>query len=287
MAEWISELFHHIFPVLATYVLFVIGKHYIIALFRFLRTGVANMETLIGLGTVTGFLYSLVITSLEVPLAPYVDVSIHYYDVVIVVIGFIYYGKYLETKSKLRTGEAIEKLLNLQVKIAIVERDGVEQEVPIDQVQPDDIVLVKPGSRIPIDGVILSGGSSIDESMITGESLPVDKKEGDTVIGGTMNKQGFLRVRATSLGADSMLAHIISLVQDAQGSKAPIQKFADRISSIFVPVVLGIAFLSLIVWVIFGHVAIGVVAFVSVLIIACPCALGLATPTAIIVGVGK
>ncbi len=203
------------------------------------------------------------------------------------VIGFIYYGKYLETKSKIKTGEAIEKLLSLQAKTAIVERDGKEIEVAIDAVLQDDIVLVKPGSKIPVDGIILSGSSSIDESMITGESLPVDKKDGDTVIGGTMNKQGFLRVRATSLGSDSVLAHIITMVQDAQGSRAPIQKLADQISAVFVPIVLGIALLSLIFWILIGNTAIGIVAFVSVLIIACPCALGLATPTAIIVGVGK
>lgn len=287
MEEWVSEFFHHVFPVLATYILFVIGKQYILALWRFFRTGVANMETLIGLGTVTGFIYSLTITAFELPLAPYIDTSHHYYDVVIVVIGFIYYGKYLETKSKIKTGEAIEKLLSLQAKTAIVERDGKEIEVAIDAVLQDDIVLVKPGSKIPVDGMILSGSSSIDESMITGESLPVDKKEGDTVIGGTMNKQGFLRVRATSLGSDSMLAHIITMVQDAQGSRAPIQKLADQISAVFVPIVLGIAILSLSVWMLIGNTAIGIVAFVSVLIIACPCALGLATPTAIIVGVGK
>ena len=211
----------------------------------------------------------------------------HYYDVVIVVIGFIYYGKYLETKSKLQTGEAIEKLLSLQAKTALVERDGQEIEIPIEQVRHEDIILVKPGSKIPVDGLIISGSSSIDESMITGESLPIDKIEGENVIGGTMNKQGFLKIRATSLGADSMLAHIITMVQDAQGSKAPIQKLADQISSVFVPIVLALAIASLLVWILVGNMVAGIIAFVSILIIACPCALGLATPTAIIVGVGK
>ena len=209
----------------------------------------------------------------------------HYYDVVIVVIGFIYYGKYLETRSKLQTGEAIEKLLSLQAKTALVERDGKELEIPIDEVIHDDVILVKPGTKVPVDGVIISGQSSIDESMITGESLPIDKKEGEAVIGGTMNRQGFLRVRATSLGSESMLAHIISLVEEAQGSRAPIQKLADMVSAVFVPIVLVLAIVSLIVWVLVGNMVAGIVAFVSILVIACPCALGLATPTAIIVGV--
>lgn len=287
MSEWLYELWHHTFPLMATYVLFVIGKQYIIALWRFLKTGVASMETLIGLWTLVWFIYSFIVSAFEEVLAPYLDVSIHYYDVVIVVIGFIYYGKYLETKSKLKTGEAIEKLLNLQAKTAIVEREGKEMEISIDQVQHNDVILVKPWSKIPVDGIIASGSSSIDESMITGESMPVEKNEWEKVIGGTINKQGFLKVRATSLGSDSMLAHIIHMVQEAQGSRAPIQKLADQISSIFVPIVLVLAIVSLIVWIITGNFVTGIVAFVSILVIACPCALWLATPTAIIVWVGK
>lgn len=287
MSEWLYELWHHTFPLMATYVLFVIGKQYIIALWRFLKTGVASMETLIWLGTLVWFIYSFIVSAFEEVLAPYLDVSIHYYDVVIVVIGFIYYGKYLETKSKLKTGEAIEKLLNLQAKTAIVERDGKEMEISIEQVQQNDIILIKPWSKIPVDGIIASGSSSIDESMITGESMPVEKKEWEKVIWGTINKQGFLKVKAASLGSDSMLAHIIHMVQEAQGSRAPIQKLADQISSIFVPIVLILAIISLIVWIITGNFVTGIVAFVSILVIACPCALWLATPTAIIVGVGK
>lgn len=287
MSEWLYELWHHTFPLMATYVLFVIGKQYILALWRFLKTGVASMETLIGLWTLVWFIYSFIVSAFEEVLAPYLDVSIHYYDVVIVVIGFIYYGKYLETKSKLKTGEAIEKLLNLQAKTAIVERDGKEIEISIDQVQHNDIILVKPWSKIPVDGIIASGSSSIDESMITGESMPVEKKEWEKVIGGTINKQWFLKIRATSLGSDSMLAHIIHMVQEAQWSRAPIQKLADKISSVFVPIVLVLAVVSLIVWIVTGNFVTGIVAFVSVLVIACPCALWLATPTAIIVGVGK
>lgn len=273
MSERLYELWHHLFPVIATYVMFVIGKQYIVALWRFLKTGIASMDTLVGLGTLVGFLYSFSVGAFEGLLAPYIDVTIHYYDVVIVVIGFIYYGKYLETKSKLKTGEAIEKLLNLQAKTAIVERAGEEIEISIDQVQRDDIVLVKPGAKIPVDGIIVAGTSSVDESMLTGESMPVGKKEGDKIIGGTVNKQGFLKVRASSLGSESMLAHIITMVQEAQGSKAPIQKLADKISSVFVPVVLVIAVIALIVRILTGNFVTGIVAFVSVLIIACPCAL--------------
>lgn len=287
MSRWVEELWHHMFPIMATYVLFVIGKNYIVALWRFLKTWVASMDTLIWLWTFVGFFYSFIIGAFEDVLAPYIDVSIHYYDVVIVVIWFIYYGKYLESKSKLKTWAAIEKLLNLQAKTALIERDGQEVQIPIDQVKQEDIIIIKPGSKIPVDGIIIHGASSMDESMITGESMPVEKKEGDKVIGGTMNKQWFLKIRATSLGAESMLAHIITMVQEAQWSKAPIQKLADKISSVFVPVVLIIAIVSLVVRIVLGHYVVGIVSFVSVLVIACPCALWLATPTAIIVGVGK
>lgn len=287
MPAWLYEVRHHIFPIMATYVLFVIGKQYIIALWRFMKTGRASMETLIWLGTVVGFIYSFIVSAFEEGLAPYIDVTVHYYDVVIVVIWFIYYGKYLESKSKLQTGEAIEKLLNLQAKTALIEVNWVEKEIPVEQLKHDDIVLIKPWSKVPVDGIIVSGASSIDESMITGESMPVDKKESDKVIWWTINKQGFLKIKVTSLGSESMLAHIIKMVQDAQGSKAPIQKLADKVSSVFVPIVLVIAILSLLYRTIVGNFPIGIVAFVSVLVIACPCALWLATPTAIIVGVGK
>lgn len=287
MPAWLDGVWHYSFPIMATYILFVIGRQYLTALWRFLKTGAANMDTLIWLWTLVWFVYSFIVGAFADILAPYIDVSIHYYDVVIVVIGFIYYGKYLEMTSKLKTGEAIEKLLNLQAKTALVERDGKEIEISIDQVQHNDIVLVKPGSKISVDGTIVSGSSSIDESMITGESMPVEKGEWDKVIGGTINKQGFLRVSATSLGSDSMLSHIIQMVQEAQWSKAPIQKLADQISSVFVPIVLALAVISLIVWIITGNFVTGIVSFVSILVIACPCALWLATPTAIIVGVGK
>ena len=204
-------------------------------------------------------------------------------------------GKYLEARSKLRTGEAIEKLLGLQAKTALLWRNGTEVEVPVSEVQIGDIIIVKPGSKIPVDGIIVEGYSSIDESMITGEPIPVDKKTDDFVVGATINKQGNFKFKATKFGSDTVLAQIIKMVEDAQGSKAPIQAMADKISSVFVPIVLGIAVLTLLLWLTVGTSALGfstalsygILSFVGVLVIACPCALGLATPTAIIVGVGK
>ncbi len=287
--------FHHLLPVMATYMLFVVGKPYLLGVARFARYRVANMDTLIGIGTSAAFLYSFVISAFEEVLAPYVDVGHTYYDVTIVVIAFITLGKYLEARSKLRTGDAIEKLIGLQAKTALVIRGGKEVEVPITEVALGDVVVVKPAGRIPVDGVVAEGSSYVDESVVTGEPMPVAKSVGDTVVSGTMNTSGAFTFTATKVGADTMLARIIKMVEDAQGSRAPIQALADRISSVFVPVVLVIAFLSLAAWIVIGTPALGfaqalsggLVCFVGVLVIACPCALGLATPTAIIVGVGK
>jgi Cu+-exporting ATPase len=287
MVEWVREFFHHLFPVMATYVLFAVGKQYLKGIWNFVRYGEATMDTLIGMGTLVAFVYSFAIGAFEEVLAPYVNVMAHYFDVTIVVIGLVYLGKYLEARSKLQTGDAIQKLLGLQAKTAIIEKDGVEMEVSIDQLQKWDVVLVKPGMKISVDGIIVSGSSSIDESMITGESMPVDKDIGDKVVGWTMNVNGFLKIETTSLGSDSVLAQIVKMVQDAQGSKAPIQKLADQISAIFVPIVLAIALISFIVWLILGSLPTALVAAISVLVIACPCALWLATPTGIIVWVGK
>ncbi len=289
------ELFNVIALALSTVVMFWIGRPFIDGVTRFVRYRVANMDTLIGIGTLTAYLYSAVITLLPQVRERFLLPEYTYFDVVIVVIGFVTLGKYLETRSKEKTGEAIEKLLNLQAKTALVRRDGQEVEVPMSEVVVGDVVIVKPGGKIPVDGTILTGDTSIDESMITGESIPIDKKPGDVVIGATLNKQGSITISATKVGTDTMLSQIIAMVEDAQGSKAPIQATADRISSIFVPVVLGIAFFSLLLWVIVGSIFLGqtlaisygILSFVGVLVIACPCALGLATPTAIIVGVGK
>lgn len=290
-----SEFFHHLLPVLATYTLFVVGKPYLLGLFRFFRYGKANMDTLIGLGTSVAFLYSFIISAFEENLKLFINVNQSYYDVAIVVIAFITLGKYLETRSKLKTGDAIEKLLNLQAKTALVIRDGKEVEIPVDQVMHGDIIIVKPAGKIPVDGVVVSGSSYVDESMVTGEPMPVDKKEGDNVVSGTINTTGSFTFKATKVGGETLLAHIVKMVEEAQGSKAPIQALADKISSIFVPVVLGIAVVTLALWLIVGSqfygfsqaLSFGLVSFVGILVIACPCALGLATPTAIIVGVGK
>ncbi len=289
------SIFNTISMVLASVVLFWIGQPFLQGVVKFAKYRVANMDTLIGIGTLVAYLYSISIT-----LFPLMRVALKlpettYFDVTIVVIGFVMLGKYLEARSKLRTGEAIEKLLGLQAKTALLWRNGVEVEVPVHEVQIGDIIIVKPGSKIPVDGVIVEGYSSIDESMITGEPIPVDKKTGDFVVGATINKQGNFKFKATKIGSDTVLAQIIKMVEDAQGSKAPIQAMADKISSVFVPIVLGIAVLTLLLWLTVGTSALGfstalsygILSFVGVLVIACPCALGLATPTAIIVGVGK
>ncbi len=290
-----KEVLHHLLPLMATYALFVTGLPYLKGLWQFMRTGMASMDTLIGLGTSVAFIYSFVLSALEEPLAAYVDTSHTYYDVTIVVIGFITLGKYLEARARLRTGDAIARLLGLSAPAALVVRNGAEVEVPVGEVQLGDVIRVKPGSKIPVDGVVLEGQSYIDESMLTGEPMPVATSIGARVIGGTLNTTGSFTFKATKVGADTLLASIIRMVENAQGSKAPIQALADRISAIFVPAVLVIALLSLTAWLVLGipayglnhALALGLASFVGVLVIACPCALGLATPTAIIVGVGK
>ncbi len=289
------SMFNIISMVLASIVLFWIGQPFLQGVVKFIRYRAANMDTLIGIGTLVAYLYSL-----SIMLFPQMRIALNlpettYFDVTIVVIGFVILGKYLEARSKLRTGEAIEKLLGLQAKTALLWRNGAEVEVPVNEVQVGDIIIVKPGSKIPVDGVIVEGYSSIDESMITGEPIPVDKKIGDLVVGATINKQGNFKFKATRIGSDTLLAQIIKMVEDAQGSKAPIQALADKISSVFVPVVLVIAFVALVLWLTVGAtflgfptaLSYGILSFVGVLVIACPCALGLATPTAVIVGVGK
>lgn len=295
MSDIWSRFFHNLLPILATYTLFVVGKPYLLGLSRFLRYGKANMDTLIGLGTSVAMFYSFILSAFKTILEPFLNVNQSYYDVAIVVIAFITFGKYLEMRSKLKTGDAIEKLLNLQAKTALVIRDEKEIEIPIDQVVHGDLIVVKPGTKIPVDGIVIAGFSYVDESMVTGEPMPVEKKEGDSVVAGTINTTGSFTFKATKVGGETLLAHIVKMVEEAQSSKAPIQALADKISSIFVPIVLGIAFVALAVWLIVGTqylgfsqaLSFGLVSFVGVLIIACPCALGLATPTAIIVGVGK
>lgn len=290
-----TQIHHTILFVLATIFLFWIGRQFLNGVLMFIKYRHANMDTLVGIGTGVAYLYSAFVFLLP-DATKSLGLSEHiYFDVTIVVIAFIFFGKYLEQRSKQQTGEAIKKLLNLQAKTALVERDGEQVEIPVEEVVLGDLLIIKPGGKIPVDGEIVEGFSSIDESMITGEPLPVDKTIGDNVVGATINKQGVLKVKATKIGADTLLAQIIKMVEEAQGSKAPIQKLVDKISGVFVPAVLVIALLSLIVWIVIGSqfmpfnqaFSYGLVCFVGVLVIACPCALGLATPTAIIVGTGK
>lgn len=291
----LKEFFHHLLPIFATYTLFVVGKPYLLGVYRFLRYQKANMDTLIGIGTSAAFIYSFILSAFAEPLTRFVNVEHTYYDVTIVVITFIAFGKYLEARAKLKTGDAIEKLLNLQAKTALVMKDGKEQEILINRVMVGDLLIVKPGTSIPVDGLIVEGSSFIDESMVTGESMPIEKKEGDAVVAGTMNTSGSFTFKATKIGSETLLAKIITMVEDAQGSRAPIQALADKISSVFVPIVLILSFVALAAWLILGipslgfgqALSYGLTSFVGILVIACPCALGLATPTAIIVGVGK
>ena len=290
-----SEFFHHLLPIIATYMLFVVGKPYLLGMYRFFRYGKANMDSLIGIGTSVAFLYSFIVTAFEEPLAQFINVQHTYYDITIVVIAFITLGKYLEAKSKLKTGDAIEKLLNLQAKTALVIKNGKEVEIPVNEVKHGDLIIIKPGAKIPVDGIITEGSSFIDESMVTGEPMPTEKKVGDSVVSGTLNTNSTFTFKATKVGSETLLAHIVKMVQDAQGSRAPIQALADKISSVFVPIVLVISVVTLIIWLTVGTyylgfsqaLSLGLTSFVGILIIACPCALGLATPTAIIVGVGK
>lgn len=255
-----------------------------------LRHRTANMDTLVTLGTTVAFAYSAFIT-----LLPHLSQQIGlqnttYFDTSSIIIGLILLGRYFEARAKMGTGEAIKKLLGLQAKTARVVKDGEEIDIPIEQVQIGDIIRVRPGEKVPVDGEITEGNSTLDESMLTGESLPVEKVVGDTVVGATFNKSGTFLYKATKIGSDTMLAQIITLVQEAQGSKAPIQRIADLISSYFVPVVMMLAIITFTIWYDFGTTPAYLFALlntVAVLIIACPCAMGLATPTAIMVGTGK
>jgi len=294
-SQSLNESFNMILALMATYALFVVGKPYLLGFYRFLRYGKANMDSLIGIGTSAAFVYSIIVTVFREAVRPFVNVEVTYFDVAIVVIAFISFGKYLEARAKLKTGDAIEKLLNLQAKTALVIRDGKEIEVSVDQVVHGELIIVKPAGKIPVDGVLVEGSSFVDESMITGEPIPVKKVAGDSVVAGTINTSGSFTFKAMKVGSETMLAHIVKMVEEAQGSKAPIQALADKISSVFVPIVLVVAFVTLLVWVGVGSsylgfaqaLSFGLVSFVGILVIACPCALGLATPTAIIVGVGK
>lgn len=259
-----------------------VGYPYYVHGYKSLRNGAANMDVLVALGSSVAFLYSvLVLLGLFTGHV--------YFETAAVILALISVGKWLEAKAKGRTSEAIKRLINLRPKTASVIRNGQEINVPIEQIAVGDVVLARPGERIAVDGVVIDGRSAVDESMITGESLPVDKKPGDSVVGGTVNKEGLLRFETARIGKDTALAQIIRLVEQAQGSKAPIQALADKVSAVFVPVVLGVALLTFAGWMVFGGGKFeqAMINAVAVLVIACPCALGLATPTAIMVGMGK
>ncbi|MBI5452935.1 heavy metal translocating P-type ATPase [Candidatus Gottesmanbacteria bacterium] len=276
--------------ILATPVQFWAGLAFYQATLPALRHRTANMDTLVAIGTTVAYVYSAFVTfypqlvkNLGIDPMPYFDTST-------IIIGLILLGRYFEAKAKAGTSAAIKKLIGLQAKTARVLRDGKEIDIPIEEVQIGDVIRVRPGEKIPVDGVISEGESAIDESMITGESIPVDKVRGDTVVGATFNKAGTFLYKANKIGQDTMLSQIIKLVQEAQGSKAPIQRLADVISAYFVPVVIMLAIATFVAWYIFGTQSAFLFAMlntIGVLIIACPCAMGLATPTAIMVGTGK
>ena len=268
---------------LATPVQFYVGWDYYVGGFKSLRARSANMDVLVAMGSSAAYFYSVAVL-----LFPTIGGHV-YFETSALIITLIKLGKMLEARAKGRTSEAIKKLMGLRPKTARVVRAGEEMDVPVESVQLGDVVVVRPGERLPVDGVVIEGHSAVDESMLTGESLPVDKQPGSEVVGGTINKQGQLKFEATRVGAQTALAQIIRLVEEAQGSKAPIQRLADRVAGVFVPAVIAVATLTFLGWLILGGVGFtqSMIYMVAVLVIACPCALGLATPTAIMVGTGK
>ncbi len=275
---------------LALPVQFYVGWQYYVGAYKSIRNGSANMDVLVALGSSAAFFYSLPIVF------GWIEGHV-YFETSAIIITLIKLGKYLEARSKGRTSEAIKKLMNLQPQTAWVRRKGVEIEVVVEDLQLGDLVIVRPGGKIPVDGIVMEGHSYVDESMLTGESLPVEKEKGHEVIGGTLNKNGSLRFEATKVGKETVLAQIIRLVEEAQASKAPIQKLADQVSAVFVPVVIVLAVLTFSGWFFFGpalpldsdtsQFSRALINMVAVLVIACPCAMGLATPTAVMVGTGK
>ena len=275
---------------LATPVQFWAGWRFYKGAWGALRHRTSDMNTLIAVGSSAAYIYSVIATVFPgVFTANGIKANV-YFDTSAAIITLILLGRYLEARAKGQTSEAIKKLIGLQPKTAVVFRNGQEQQIPIDEVVAGDLIQVKPGERVPVDGIVREGFSSLDESMITGESIPVEKKPGDEVIGATINRTGSFKFAATKIGKDTTLARIVRLVEEAQGSKAPVQKLADVIASYFVPIVIGIAVVTFLVWFFAGpspQLTYAFLNFVAVLVIACPCALGLATPTAIIVGTGK
>lgn len=286
------ELNNILLFVLATPVQFYCGGQFYRGAFNGFRHGYADMNTLIAVGTSSAYLYSVCATFFP----GWLGVPEVYYDTSVMIITLVLLGRWMEARAKHSSSSAIKKLMGLQPKTAYVERDGQELEISVDKLVMGDLVLVRPGEKIPVDGILIKGQSAIDESMLTGESVPVEKSDGDEVVGASLNKTGFFKMQVTRMGKDTLLAQIIQLVEQAQGSKAPVQRLADKIAGIFVPTVMGLALLAFGFWWGFGDYFVplptppflfALMVFISVLIIACPCALGLATPTAIMVGTGK
>lgn len=287
---WVPDIFMNPWMqfALATPVQFVIGWPFYTGAYKALRNKSANMDVLVALGTTAAYVYSLYLTIQSLGAHGHTDGL--YYETSAILLTLILLGKRFEAKAKGRSSDAIKKLMKLQAKTATVVREGQEQVIPIEDVMTGDLVYVKPGERIPVDGEVTEGRSAVDESMITGESIPVDKSPGDSVTGATMNANGFLKIKAVNVGKDTALSQIIRVVEEAQGSKAPIQRLADQISGIFVPIVLGIAVITFLIWYFWaapGDVGEAISKLIAVLVIACPCALGLATPTSIMAGSGR
>ncbi|MCK6258448.1 heavy metal translocating P-type ATPase [Fictibacillus sp. KIGAM418] len=273
---------------LATPVQLIVGKQFYTGAYKALKNKSANMDVLVALGTSAAYFYSLYLTIQAA--ANGNNMPELYFETSAVLITLILLGKLFEARAKGRSSEAIKKLMGLQAKTALVIRNGEELELPLEEVVAGDVVSVKPGEKIPVDGEVVEGYSAVDESMLTGESVPVDKASGDTVIGATINRNGFLKIKATKVGRDTALSQIIKVVEEAQGSKAPIQRLADRISGIFVPIVIGLAIVTFLIWFFWlvpGDFSGALEKLIAVLVIACPCALGLATPTSIMAGSGR
>ena len=287
-ATMAAPWFNWLLLVLATPVQLYVGRQYYVGAYKALRNGAANMDVLIAMGTTVAYVYSIAVL-IALTLGTKALGDHVYFETAAVIIVLIILGKFLEARAKGQTSEAIKKLMGLRAKTARIVRNGAELDIPVDEVRVGDVVIVRPGEKIPVDGVVVEGKSTIDESMLTGESMPVVKTPGAAVIGATINKQGMLKFEATKVGKETALAQIIKLVEDAQGSKAPIQKLADQVSAVFVPIVIGIALLTFLGWYFIGNAGFttALINLVAVLVIACPCALGLATPTAIMVGTGK
>ncbi|MGD8729333.1 MAG: heavy metal translocating P-type ATPase, partial [Gemmatimonadota bacterium] len=273
---------------LATPVQLYVGWDYYVGGWKSVRNGAANMDVLVALGSSVAYVYSIVV-AVALTVGSTAAGEHVYFETAALIITLIKLGKLLEVRAKGQAGQAIRELMALQPPRATVVRDGVEQEVDVSDVDAGDVVIVRPGERIPVDGEVVEGSSTVDESMLTGESMPVEKAVGDEVVGATINKTGTFRFRATKVGADTALSQVVRLVQEAQGSKAPIQRLADRVAAVFVPAVIAIAVVTMLVWWLWvgaGFTA-ALIRLVAVLVIACPCALGLATPTAVMVGTGR